>query len=105
MRPVRDISKLENFRLEIPAGSPFSFIRRDSIEPEPIGTIILCAFRVTGYDRDCDGSLMARLEQIDRDGETTGWRADSIEISNEAEIVVTLEELKLMFSSQEVSSQ
>lgn len=53
-------------------------IKRDSIEPVPIGTLVAKVFRVVGYDRDCDGSLMARLEQIDMTGETTGWAPDGL---------------------------
>jgi hypothetical protein len=46
---------------------------RENFRLEPVGTYIAMVFRVTGYDRDCDGSLMARLECVDAAGETTGW--------------------------------
>ncbi|WP_165689235.1 hypothetical protein [Mycobacteroides abscessus] len=36
------------------------------------------AFRVTGYDRDCDGTLMSRLERVDVHGEATGWEENAI---------------------------
>lgn len=57
---IPDISDRENARLE----------------PVPIGTYIAMVFRVTGYDRDCDGSLMARLENVNADGEETGWETN-----------------------------
>lgn len=77
----------ENFRLE-PAGHNVGFIRRDPVEPVPVGSYVAAVFRVTGYDRDCDGSLMARLEQVDREGETTGWTADCLGLYPETDVVV-----------------
>jgi len=71
VRRVRDITDEENFRLK-PVG-PFQTIRRDFVEPEPVGTVLLLAFRITGYDKDCDGSALARLERVDEDCRTTGW--------------------------------
>ena len=47
--------------------------RRDPVEPVPVGTVVAKVFRVTGYDSDCDGSLMARLESVGADGDPTGW--------------------------------
>lgn len=69
MRKVREItSKEENFRVEPSDINPnIQFIKRDPIETEPIGTLLLMPMRVVGYDKDCDGSLMARLEMIDLD--------------------------------------
>jgi hypothetical protein len=32
----------------------------------------------TGYSPDCDGSLIARLKQVDEHGEGTGWEPDDI---------------------------
>jgi hypothetical protein len=97
MRPVREITaQEENFRA-VPMG-PFDVIRRDPIEPEPIGTIVLTAFRVVGYDPDCDGSLMARLEHIDKDGEPTGWEQNAVGLYPDTELVVTLDELKALFA-------
>ena len=68
MRLARSISaEEENFRIE-PAGHHptkdirYGIIRRDPVEPEPVGTIILEASIIVGYDRDCDGSLMARIK-------------------------------------------
>jgi hypothetical protein len=100
MRPVREITaEEENWRTEdmIPGDSRFQVIRRDPVQPEPIGTIVLMAFRVTGYDPDCDGSLMGRFEHIDRDGESTGWTPKSIGLNPTTDLVVTLEEWQAMF--------
>lgn len=66
---------MENHRDEllIPGNPRFITSRRDPVEPVPVGTYVAMVFRVTGFDRDCDGSLMARLEQVGADGESTGW--------------------------------
>ena len=80
-----------------PALSQFSLCKRDPVEPEPIGTIVLMAFRITGYDKDCDGSLMARLEQIERDGSTTGWTPGNLGLYPSCDLVVTMEEWQEMF--------
>ncbi len=96
MRPVREITaEAENFRVERNGG--FNVIRRDSIQPERIGTIVLMAFRITEYRKDCDGSLMATLEQIDKDGEITGFEAKNLGLYPEADLVVTSEELVSLF--------
>lgn len=66
MRRIREVTaEEENFRLEGVQGC--KVIRRDPVEAEPVGTVILVPMRVMGYDRDCDGSLMARLEQLGLD--------------------------------------
>lgn len=105
MRPVREITpEEENFRTEpIACGANWRAIgsRRDPVEPEAIGTIVLRAFRIAGYDQDCDGSLMARLESIDRDGGRTGWTPDCIGIYPSSSVVVTLEEWAEMFRVEE----
>ena len=95
MRRVTDVSKIDNARIEARDG--FAVLRRDPIEPEPVGTIVLLPFRVTGYDRDCDRSLMARLEGIDGDGIATGWNVNRVGIANG--VVVTLDELKALGES------
>lgn len=100
MRPVREITaKQENFR--IVGVDPFGFdvIRRDPIEPEPVGTIILKAFRITGYDPDCDGSLMARLENIDGDGDPTGYFVRRIGVDPSTTLVVIEDELRTLFAT------
>lgn len=98
MRPVRDISDQENFRLE--SKPPFVVPKRDPVEPEPAGTIVLKAFRITGYDQDCDGSLMARMENIDKHGEITGWTPSRIGVGPDTDIVVTTEELLALLDGE-----
>jgi len=81
-------------------GGPLSNVhitKRDPVEPEPVGTIIMCAFRVKGYRPDCDGSLMAELAQIDKDGEETGWTENSVGLYPDTDLVVIPEELERMF--------
>ena len=96
MRPVRDItSEEENFRTE--AKGNFNMIKRDPVEPEPVGTIILTAWRINGYSPDCDGSLMASMDAIDSKGDETGWSTNCIGLYPSTDLVVTEEELKHLF--------
>jgi len=48
----------------------------------PVGSYVAMVFRVTGYDPDCgetaETATMARLEQVDLDGETTGWETKQV---------------------------
>lgn len=74
-------------------------IKRDPVEPEPVGTIVLKAFRVTGYDQDCDGSLMAQLDNIDKDMGTTGWSPNSLGLYPQSTLVVTEDEWRKMFAA------
>ena len=62
-------------RVPLASGDGFnaSVFKVDPVEPVPVGTYVARVFRVTGYDQDCDGSLMARLESVGADGEPTGW--------------------------------
>jgi hypothetical protein len=100
MRTVRKITaKEENFRTE-PFGGVGEIIKRDFVKPEPEGTIVLMAFRITGYNQDCDGSAMARLDNIDRNGETTGWSVTNMGLSHEDTLVITKQELKKMFKKR-----
>ena len=50
----------------------------DPVERVPVGTYVVKVFRVTGYDQDCDGSLMARLANVGADGESSGWEVTHI---------------------------
>lgn len=95
MRKIREItSREENFRLE-PLAPGCVTPRRDSIQPEPIGTIILLPFKITGYNKDCDGSLMACLANIELDSlEETGWEESNIGLYPGDGFVVTRKELK-----------
>ena len=86
MRPIREITaEEENFRIERYKDADFGFIKRDPVEPEPVGTVILLPFRIAGYDKDCDGSLMARMENLwlyDGKLEETGWDVSNIGMSS-----------------------
>jgi len=96
MRRAREITaEEENFKLE-PLAPGCNMIKRDPVEPEPIRTIVLKAFRVTGYRPDCDGSLMACLENIDMNLESTGWKENAVGLSPEDTFVVTEQEFKEM---------
>ena len=100
MRPVRKITKEEeNYRTVEFAPGMFTS-KKDPVEPEPIGTIVLMAFRITGYRPDCDGSLMAEVAHIDRDGDETGWTENSIGLYPDADLVVTADEWAAMFSKK-----
>lgn len=104
MRPVREITaEEENLRTEVfykDKSRECSFIKRDPIEPEPVGTIIVMAFRIVGYDKDCDGSLMARLECINKKGESTGWEPNGIGLYPDTDLVITQEELSNLFEGE-----
>lgn len=53
-------------------------IKQDPVQPVPVGGYVVVVFQVTGYTPDCDGSAMAQLEQVDLDGEPTGWTEECI---------------------------
>ena len=98
MRPVREITDDEENARVVPfVGTNFVTVKRNGVKPEPEGTIVLMAFRVTGYDPDCDGSLMARLEHIDKDGEPTGWEPRHLGLNSDTDLVVTPEEWRAFF--------
>lgn len=89
IRPVPDVSEQENARTVPAKFLPGAVTtRRDPVEPVPVGSYIACVFRVTGYDPDCDGSLMARLAQVDRTGEPTGWETDSVGLYPDTDVAV-----------------
>jgi len=76
VRKIREITaEEEKFRTEaLILGNPNQrMIKRDFVEPEPIGTIVLLPFRIVGYNRDCDGSALAHLAALDNTLDTTGW--------------------------------
>jgi len=50
--------------------------QRDFVHPVPVGGHVVMIFRVTGYDPDCDGSALARLEHVNTKGETSGMTLD-----------------------------
>lgn len=79
MRRVPAITpEQENFRVVPVPGLAMTTIRRDPVEPVPVGSYVAVVFRVDGYDKDCDGSLMARLSQVDADGDPTGWEVAQV---------------------------
>lgn len=104
MRTVNDIRDKDGFRIENLNG--MNVTRRDPIKPEPEGTLVIMAFRVTGYDPDCDGSLMARYEQIhfDNPNKTTGWAPRRLGLSPDTEIVVTKEDLEKLLEEAKKNS-
>jgi hypothetical protein len=97
MRPVREITAEEEQARDVEFAPGMFTTKRNSVEPEPVGTIVLTAFRVVGYDKDCDGSLMARLEHIDKNGEPSGWAPNCVGLYPDTELVVTPEELQKLF--------
>lgn len=92
LRPVPEITaEQENFRtVPLAEGPGFRamMIRRDPVEPVPVGTYVVKVFQVTGYDPDCDGSLMARLAAVDRDGEQTGWEPTHLGLYPDSNLIV-----------------
>lgn len=104
MRLIRTITETEdNFQVEPLPGTQAGIVRHDFAKPEPEGTIVLLAFRITGYDRDCDGSAMARLEALylsDGKLEPSGWEEDGIGIGDDTGFVVTEEELLKMLNAK-----
>lgn len=102
MRPVRGITpKEENFRSVPMKDFPPNWrtFKRDPVEREPVGTIVLEPSRVVGYDPDCDGSLMARLLHVDFEGdEQEGAEVRTrTGIHPDTHLVVTREELEALF--------
>jgi hypothetical protein len=97
MRLIRKITdEEENFRTEPMGRTGYQVIRRNPVKPEPEGTIILLPFRITGYNPDCDGSLMVCLDRIDINGEATGWSPTNLGLYSDSGFVVTADELKEM---------
>lgn len=70
----------ENTRV-VPIGPGAATVKRDPVELVPVGTLVARVFRVTGYDPDCDGSLMARLEAVDAEGAATGWEENQLSLA------------------------
>jgi hypothetical protein len=82
IRRVPEVTAEQENRRTVPfaSGPGFRMVtsKCDPVEPVPVGTYVALVFRVTGYDQDCDGSLMARLERVDADGRETGWKESAI---------------------------
>jgi len=87
IKPIREISDdEEGFRTE--RKGAFEVIRRKPVQPVPVGSFVMLVFRVEGYDPDCDGSLMARLARVDREGRDTGWEPFAIGLDHETAVQV-----------------
>jgi len=98
MRPCREITEEEeNFRIEM-VGPFGGVIKRDPVAPEVIGTVIILAFRIAGYSQDFDGSLMANLEEIDHNLETTGLTIENVGLYPQSGLVATEDELAELFN-------
>jgi glutamine cyclotransferase len=79
-------------------------MRRDYVEPEPVGTILLMAFRITGYSQDCDGEALAKLENLmywDGKLEDSGWHTDRVAIYPSSGFVTSEDELCRLFQSSD----
>ena len=102
MKRIREItSEEESFRV-VSLSERFETIRRNPVKPVPVGTLVMVAFRVTGYDTDCDGGLMARLEQVNKDGEPTGWEQNAIGLYEHTDLITSPEELKRLFEESPI---
>lgn len=89
VEPVPEITaQQERFRMVHDRGMRTGRIERDPVEPVPVGTEIAMIFRVAGYDPDCDGSLMARLEHICSHGESSGFEISLIGLYPDGALVV-----------------
>ena len=71
-----------------------------AVGQEPADTIVLMPFKIVGYHKDCDGSLLACLAAVDKDGKTTGWCPDGIGLSPDTGLVVSRVELNELFKTQ-----
>ena len=96
MRPVRDVSKEENYRVQV-IGPGMTETVREPVEPEPVGSLVLVPFRVAGYDTQRDGTCTARLEHINTDGSAAGGEASGIALRPTSALVVSEEELPNLF--------
>jgi len=76
MRPLTDISDRENAKV-IDLGQQMMTIHVNYVEPEPVGTIVLMPFRITGYTQDYDGSALTSLEPLFYDEDTGKLEADA----------------------------
>lgn len=100
MRPVRDVSKEENYRVQV-IGPGMTETVREPVEPEPVGSLVLLPFRVVGYDTQDDGTCTARLEHINTDGSATGGQASGIALRPASALVLAEGEIDSLFESEE----
>jgi hypothetical protein len=78
MRKIRKVSDEEAGFGTKEVSPGVNVIKQNPVEAEPVGTVVLLPFVITGYDPDCDGSLMARLKNINLDGQETGWEPSGL---------------------------
>ena len=98
MRPVRDVSQEEHYRVQV-IGPGMTETVREPVEPEPAGTLVLLPFRVVGYDTQGDGPCTARLEHIHTAGRTTGGQANGIPLRPTSALVVAAAEISGLFET------
>lgn len=96
MRPLKDVSKEENFRPQV-IGPGMVTTMRTPTEPEPVGSIVLVPFRITGYEIDGNGNCKARLEHVNADGETNDWQPEPRRLQSSDALVVEQGELQELF--------
>ncbi len=96
MRPVRNVSKEENYRVQV-IGPGMTETVREPVEPEPVGSLVVVPFRIAGYEAQPDGSCRARLEHINTDGSAVGGEASGIALRPTSALVVSEEELPNLF--------
>ena len=72
---------------------------RTPVEPEPVGSIVLVPFRVTGYEVDDNGNCKAQLEQVNAKGDTNGWKPEARWLQSQDALVVEQDDLQELFRS------
>jgi hypothetical protein len=106
MRLVRDIPPEEEIA-RVERRGRFYIVKRNPVEPEPVGTIVLLPFEITGYEQDCDGSLMAELDNLypyELEGNdfdisdlgSSGWEVSRVGINKG--IVISAESLVALYT-------
>ena len=99
MRPVRDVSKEENYRVQV-IGPGMTETVREPVEPEPVETLVFLPFRITGYDTQRDGTCTARLEHVSVEGDSMGGEVNGIALRPNSALVVSDDDIKQLFANQ-----
>ena len=93
MRPINSVlAERENFRIMGPG-----LITRDTVKPEPEGTIVLIPFVIKEYVPNRHGSLMVHLIGINKDFVNTGWDETNVGLYNSSILVIEPDEFKELF--------
>jgi len=92
--PVREGAEGYGSQVREMIDAPMCMIKRDFVKPEEEGTIILMAFAVVDYEKDCDGSALAKLKHIGWDGDPSGLTIDGVGLYHGHDIVISREELE-----------